>query len=39
VELDERRIDRALKNNRPTPPKEDHKAEETANGKVGSLNP
>jgi hypothetical protein len=39
VELDERRIDRTLKSNRPNPLREDHKAEETANGKVGSLNP
>jgi hypothetical protein len=38
VELDERRIDRTLKSNRPTPRKEDHKAEEMANGIVGSLN-
>ena len=38
VELDERRIDWTLKSNRPTPLQEDHKAEEMANGIVGSLN-
>ena len=39
AELDERRIDRQLKGHRPSPQKEDHKVEETANDKVGSLNP
>jgi hypothetical protein len=38
AELDERRIDRALKSNRPTLSKEDHKAEKTVNGIVGSPN-
>jgi hypothetical protein len=38
AELDERRFDRALKGNRPSPRKENHKAEEMANGKVGLLN-
>jgi hypothetical protein len=39
AELDERRFDRTLKGNRPCPQKENHKAEEMANGKLGSLNP
>jgi hypothetical protein len=39
VELDERRFDRMLKGNRPSPRKENRKAEEMANGKTGSLNP
>jgi hypothetical protein len=39
AELDERRFDRQLKGNRPSPWKENHKVEETANDKVGSLNP
>jgi hypothetical protein len=38
MELDERRFDRTLKSSRPTPPKEIHKAEEKANGIVGSPN-
>jgi hypothetical protein len=39
AELDERRCDRTLKGNRPSPLAEIHRAEETANGTVGSLNP
>jgi hypothetical protein len=38
AELDERRFDRTLKGSRPTPPREIHKAEEMANGIVGSPN-
>jgi len=38
VELEERRFDRTLKSNRPSLLEEIRKAEEMANGKVGSLN-